>query len=354
MTRSRSSLAPSVRRRPGSVAAIAAITATWLLVLSAAAAAAPVDDQRQQATELQDQIEASDITISGVAEQLHAAEAERDDAQRIVDDADARIQQARTDVRNIRRLVRKNAVSLYHHASNDNSLGALEVGDADDLNRRNQYADTQAQHDNRLLDQLAAATDDLALRRDEAEQARAEAAARSAAIAAVKAELDAARAHQQALLDQVNGELAATVAAERARREQAARAQFSSPVSYPDVGPPNGSASQAIAWARGVIGSGYSLNPRMGPTYDCSGLTHMAWRAAGVIIPSTSGSQYAALPHVPLNAVQPGDLIFWGPNGSDHVALYTGGGMIIDASSSQGKVVERPIWGNPSGAARVV
>ena len=64
----------------------------------------------------------------------------------------------------------------------------------------------------------------------------------------------------------------------------AARATYSanSPVSYPNVGPPNGSAAQAIAFARGVIGSGYSKNPRMGPTYDCSGLTYMAWRAAGV------------------------------------------------------------------------
>jgi cell wall-associated NlpC family hydrolase len=90
-----------------------------------------------------------------------------------------------------------------------------------------------------------------------------------------------------------------------------------------------------------VIGAGYSKNPRMGPTYDCSGLTTMAWRAAGVSIPTVSNTQYAGLPHVPLNAVQPGDLIFWGPGGSAHVALYIGGGQIIDASSSQGQVTQR-------------
>ena len=80
----------------------------------------------------------------------------------------------------------------------------------------------------------------------------------------------------------------------------------------------------------------------------------MAWRAAGVNIPTVSNTQYAGLPHVPLNAIQPGDLLFWGPGGNAHVALYVGGGMIIDASGSQGAVVERPIWGNPIGAARVV
>jgi cell wall-associated NlpC family hydrolase len=91
----------------------------------------------------------------------------------------------------------------------------------------------------------------------------------------------------------------------------------------------------------------------MGPSYDCSGLTYMAWKSAGVEIPTVSGTQYAGLPHVPLSAVQPGDLIFWGPGGSQHVALYVGGGMIIDASSSRNAVVERAIWGSPSGAARV-
>ena len=70
-------------------------------------------------------------------------------------------------------------------------------------------------------------------------------------------------------------------------------------------------------------------------------------------IAGTSGSQYASLPHVPLNAIQPGDLIFWGPGGSSHVALYIGGGQIIDASSSQNQVALRGIWGSPIGAARV-
>jgi cell wall-associated NlpC family hydrolase len=73
-----------------------------------------------------------------------------------------------------------------------------------------------------------------------------------------------------------------------------------------------------------------------------------------VSIGNTSGDQWNRNPHIPLEAVQPGDLIFWGPGGSSHVALYIGGGQIIDASSSQGQVTQRGIWGSPSGAARVV
>ncbi len=73
-----------------------------------------------------------------------------------------------------------------------------------------------------------------------------------------------------------------------------------------------------------------------GPTtFDCSGLTQWAYAQAGVSIPRTSRQQYAGLPKVPLDQLQPGDLVFYA-NGSDpstihHVALYLGGGKVLHA-----------------------
>jgi cell wall-associated NlpC family hydrolase len=230
------------------------------------------------------------------------------------------------------------------------------VGNVEELSRRREYSKVMAQRDNRLFKQLASAKADLTRQKEDAQKARDAAAAEGAVIQSAKSKVEKAKADQQVILGHVQGQLVAAVAQERAAREAAARALFSAsagPVSYPNVGPPNGSASQAIAFARGVLGAPYSTNPRFGPSYDCSGLTYSAWHAAGIEIPKVSGTQYAGLPHVPLNAIQPGDLLFWGPGGSQHVALYVGNGTIIDASSSQGKVVERGIWGNPIGAARV-
>ena len=54
-----------------------------------------------------------------------------------------------------------------------------------------------------------------------------------------------------------------------------------------------------------------------------------AWRAGGVSLPHYTGAQYSATTHVPLSAIQPGDLIFY--NGMEHVALYIGNGQIINA-----------------------
>jgi cell wall-associated NlpC family hydrolase len=329
-----------------SAALAVVLIATIAVPLSASAQSG---DKRAQAAALQDQIEASDVEISGLAEKLNEATARRDAAAAEVAQAEAMIAKAKEEVRAIIALVRENAASLYRRHSSGSSTSIIDSGDASELVSRDQYSAARAERDAELVDRLDAAQQDLHHRRRDATNARDAAAYESDAINAAKAAVEAARAAQQGLLDQVQGEIAAEIAAERARRAAATAVAFG-----PDVGPPNGSASQAIAYARAVVGAPYSTNPRKGPSYDCSGLTWSAWNAAGVNIPNNSSAQYAGLPKIPLSAAQPGDLIFWGPGGQNHVALYVGGGMIIDASSSQNQVTERPIWGSPEPlAARV-
>ena len=92
-----------------------------------------------------------------------------------------------------------------------------------------------------------------------------------------------------------------------------------------------------------------------GPSaFDCSGLTSWAWGQAGVYLPHSAAAQWASLPQVPLSAVQPGDIIYYG-NFGPHVALYIGGGRMIDAShpGPGGEVAIRAVnWGAYAGAAR--
>ena len=77
-----------------------------------------------------------------------------------------------------------------------------------------------------------------------------------------------------------------------------------------------------------------------------------AWGAAGVRLPHYSGAQYAMLRHVSLSAMIPGDLIFWGPGGSEHVGIYIGGGLMIAAPHTGDVVKIEAVWGHPVGAAR--
>ena len=123
------------------------------------------------------------------------------------------------------------------------------------------------------------------------------------------------------------------------------------------VPPVNASAAQiAVGAALSVQGTQYvwgSADPSVG--FDCSGLTSWAWAQAGVYIPHSSASQYSSLPHVPLDSVQPGDLIFY-YSPISHVALYIGGGQIVHARhpGPGGQVQVQSMYGydNPVGAAR--
>ncbi|BBX73825.1 NlpC/P60 family peptidoglycan endopeptidase RipB [Mycobacterium shinjukuense] len=77
--------------------------------------------------------------------------------------------------------------------------------------------------------------------------------------------------------------------------------------------------------------------------FDCSGLMRYAFAGVGVLIPRFSGDQYNAGKHVPPSAARRGDLIFYGPGGSQHVALYLGNGQMLEASGSAGKVTVSPV-----------
>jgi len=73
--------------------------------------------------------------------------------------------------------------------------------------------------------------------------------------------------------------------------------------------------------------------------FDCSGLMMYAFAAAGIYLPHFSGYQYTSGTQVPLSRMQPGDMIFYGDGGSEHVALYMGNGKVIEAPES-GEVVK--------------
>ncbi|CAN5574630.1 hypothetical protein BH10ACT2_BH10ACT2_25420 [soil metagenome] len=83
--------------------------------------------------------------------------------------------------------------------------------------------------------------------------------------------------------------------------------------------------------AYGQIGVPYvafNASPETG--FDCSGLTQWVWARAGVSLPHQSGRQFATTASVPLDQVQPGDLIFYYTPIS-HVGIYVGGGQMIHA-----------------------
>jgi cell wall-associated NlpC family hydrolase len=160
------------------------------------------------------------------------------------------------------------------------------------------------------------------------------------ALAARKAEISSAIAEQRSLYESLDRKYRDALAAQRAAEAAVAQAQSGGGGSGGGGGggggfvpPPNASAAQiAVAAAYAAIGTPYvyaSADPNVG--FDCSGLTSWAWAQAGVYLPHSSAMQYSVLPHVPQDQLVPGDLLFFYTPIS-HVAIYVGGGNMIDAS----------------------
>ena len=77
--------------------------------------------------------------------------------------------------------------------------------------------------------------------------------------------------------------------------------------------------------------------------FDCSGLVLYAFAAAGVALPHYTGYQYQRGTQVPASEAQRGDLLFWGPGGNQHVAIYLGDGTMIEAPQAGQNVTIAPV-----------
>ena len=104
-----------------------------------------------------------------------------------------------------------------------------------------------------------------------------------------------------------------------------------------ELGPlPAGTPGKVIAYAEAQLGKPYLWGATGPDAFDCSGLTMMAYRAAGITIPRTSQQQWASGRQVPASQVQPGDLVFFAGSdgtmaGPGHVGIVTGHDTMIDA-----------------------
>ncbi|WP_370110669.1 NlpC/P60 family protein [Streptacidiphilus sp. MAP12-33] len=213
-------------------------------------------------------------------------------------------------------------------------------------------------HGKELLDAAAHSEADLlnTLAQDQASLATAQTAAHAAQARA--AQLVAAQAKQK---DAVNKELtgveqlvsgltgAQRDVLQQLEQQQANAAQLAllaSGVLGKDGAKPSAEGAAAVAYAFEQLGKPYVWGAQGPMSFDCSGLTSQAWLHAGMPIPRTSQEQWAQLPQVSLDALRPGDLILYF-EGATHVAIYIGGGLVIQAPHPGAFVDIAPIAQNP-------
>ena len=309
----------------------------------------------------------------------------------------ANLVHARSAVNVDRRLVSKDAVAAYIYGTPESALASYFSTSATLSQARNQYTNqivgNLTKDETSLLQSETSLQSQEVSQQSEAAQAQSEAAQAKTLAQANEQEASTTKA----TLTQVQGQLAQQVAAaaiQEAQQEAATAAAAHSAAAQQQAaaaaataasvaGAVGGSSSAAAATAAanqaggatGPVGgssSGGSAGmaavqaavaqlgvpyvfggEQPGVGFDCSGLTQWAWSQAGVTIPRTTETQWPSLTHVSLDALQPGDLLFYynldGDSQVDHVVMYAGSGpygtdTVIQAPFTGSTVSYSPIF----------
>ncbi len=355
----------NLRTKVSVVALATAMTAAAAFpVLSGAS---PIDDKQRQATELQRQIDANDNQLVALSEQLNGATLHVQQAQAGIDEAQRRTDAAEAERRRVRSILSRRAAQMYQGAGASSPLADLDVKSLGEVATRSRYASAAADHDDVLMARLQKAKEALAVRQAELERDKAAAQAEKDAANAARGKIDAANRQAHALQQQVKGEIATILqqqaTAKAAAQQRAAQAgpprsgngsRSSIPPNFPNVPAPSGGAAAAVAYAKAQVGKGYVFATSGPNTFDCSGLTAAAWQQGGVSLAHYSGAQYQETMRIGAGDLQPGDLVFYGPGGANHVEIYIGGGMVVSASNpSSGVKLAGVRYSSASGYGRV-
>ncbi len=340
------------------------------------ASADQLSEKRAQAAAIADKLEQLDARMMDINSQYERATYELHLAEQNVAEAKARAERTASELETRRAELRTFAIAAYQSGNDSPEIDALLSSDASTGVQKRTYLENVSGTRQDHIDALNAAK--LAAQEDSVrlESAQAEASAHSSEIDQARKAQQSAVADQQALATKVQGELSTLVAAETARRAQEAQRQAAQnatnqPATRPNtpsgIGdnsgltenpnlpppPPGSGAAGAVAAALTRVGSPYVWGAAGPTTFDCSGLVVWAYAQVGINLPHYSGAQYLSTTRISASQLQPGDLVFYGPGGSEHVAIYLGGDQLVQASHGISVTNFSGWWKDPVGYGRV-
>ena len=341
---------PASSRRPAARgrALLAAAAVLGVLCSTVPAQAAPATSA--QAAEL---VAARGHQLEVVTEEFNEAREALTAQRSAAEAAAAQLTQATAALGTAQQQVRGIARAAYT-GDGTGSFKALMTSDsADEFVGRISTLQSIAGHQGAVLQEAAAANVAAAQAQATAAQAAAEAQAQFDALAAKQAALQQEIAGYQAAFDSLSAQEQRVAAAGHDGAERASRAEREPVVPMGPVVAGTAAAQKAIDIAMGQRGKPYVWAASGPGSFDCSGLTAYAFRAAGISLPHSSRMQAQMGQPVSRDQLQPGDLVFFYSPVS-HVGIYIGNGQMVHAPTSGDVVKVAPLMGGYSGARRVV
>jgi peptidoglycan DL-endopeptidase CwlO len=307
------------------------VMAGGLAVFATGAGAAP----QPSVSQVQAKINQLTSQFDKVSEQLDQASQQLSAAQTKLSAVRVRLNNANTQFQAAQANVAATAAAAFEDTGATSIAGVLTSGDPSVVLQQGSLLMELSGNRSAQTKQLL--TDASQLAGVEQEMSRTE-----AGIAGLKRQLSDHKTSLGKLIDTQKATLASlTVPQQQTVQTNSIGAGGTTSATY--TGTTSTQGGKAVAFAYAQLGKPYQWGATGPGSYDCSGLAQAAWAAAGVTIPRTTYEQWAALPHISTSALEPGDLLYF--DGIGHVAIYVGGGDIIDAPQTGMDVQKIPLAG---------
>lgn len=313
----------AVRRGLGRIAGAVALGLIVSLSLQGIAVAEPPPTSPEARVKAQTKLVKLNERADQVVEQYNQATEAYKKAKKKYDVLNAELRRKSAQADRLREDLITMAVNQYQLGPSTGWEKLAVQGSPESMLHKMASLDHMAQDRAEKLREFEAATKDLRDRHREAKEVMADAEAARKKIDAEKAKVEKLVAEQTTIL----------------RRLGTFKAGDPNSTGMKYTGPASGNARVALQFAFAQIGKPYQFGATGPSSFDCSGLTQAAWRAAGVQLPRTTWTQWGwgAARRVPLNEIQPGDLLF--SKGLGHMGMYAGNGKMIHAPQT-GDVVK--------------
>jgi peptidoglycan DL-endopeptidase CwlO len=321
--------ASRIRRGIAIAAGMAAVGGLAFFATGADAAPQPTVDQVQaRINQLTSQFDKISQQLDQASQQLSAAQSRLSQIRLRLDHANSQFQTAQASVA-------QNAAAAFEDTGATSIAGVLISADPSVMLQQESLL--MEVSGNRSAQTRQLLTDASQLAGVQQEMQRTE-----TGIAGLKEQLAAHKSSLGKLIDTQKATLASlTVPQQQTVTNQSIGGSGTTSASY--TGTTSTQGGKAVAFAYAQLGKPYQWGATGPGSYDCSGLAQAAWAAAGVSIPRTTYAQWAALPHISTSALEPGDLLYF--DGIGHVAIYVGGGDLIDAPQTGMDVQKVPLSG---------
>ena len=362
------------------VALASALGASSVVLISTTPASADqISDAQAQAAAITAKLNAGQAQIATLSGEVEQADFRLNQLQSQIAASQAQMAKDQHTVTTDQSQLRTQAIADYTSEGTSNTATALFTSNVNTSGIRSEYASIATGNVTSTIDHLHTAQAQLSATQSSLEQQKSQAQTERNSLASAQSQATALVAQDQATLDSVDANIQALVnqkqAEQAAAAKAAAQAAFTqkvqaakaaqaqqaaastgdqstgggstgssgtsgssgssgvSTVTTPTAPPPPlpAGAAGAVAAAEREIGVPYVWGGSTPAGFDCSGLVMWAYAQVGISLPHYSGAQFADTTHISMADIEPGDLLFYGPGGDDHVAMYVGGGSMIEA-----------------------